>query len=681
MEAVFHLYVPQQAENVTLQFSNRPKIHKDLTISLTCDKEHGAGGKYWKSESTFFDPDEVETLRYKYIVTSRSGAFKKALNKVKKTWKKPWFSKGIETEADEAKLSETKPGVAGPAGETESDESEVGDTKPGDSKHGETKPGEAAEFHETEPGEVKLGVTEPGEIEHGETEPSETETVDIGFDEAEFKHKIQGGNNYDVFTKHDNDKDREWILEGQLFYAKLLCRHVNKENWKRKVIECEHVGFANPNYTLVDRYHFFKWVSKKAKSSRLTPSKSAYICALLGQFFKDSKYHLSEYVPNSKETVNSLLLELGRCRKEYLTSISSHFIETINSLFRASSYENKLGYLLIFSQFFDGQIIIHSVVQSNLASVTDEKDFEKISTKIVKRLMKYKDKDKLNTVLNFVISESPSIDCLFKLCRVLEKNSAITDLVEPAAFKFTQFFNQATQPDLLETNMWKDMPNALKPKLANFFCSTVKEQLKQVGTSANNYAVLKSLILDKDLQKCATTNVIKLLRLTASSRNKGLSDVTCEVLNARNFDSFWNKMNPEDKEGITKELLHKKIQARQSERSTTDKDKVLVAFQVLQELSEIRAIKQCKDLNEFSDKYVCQETQRFGLEAILDAHVDIQGSSKKISRRLQLRYMELIILMAEQQQAWSYDVKLKLIEVVCSSSPATSSSQTIEIDG
>lgn len=579
MIAVFHLYILQEVEKVTLHFSNQPKIHKDVTISLTCDKEHGANGKYWKSELIFFDPDEVKTLRYKYIVNYPAGFFSNA-------------------------------------------------------------------FDETT--------------------------------EAHFRREIYGGNNCDVFRKPDNHKDNEWIFEGQFFYVKMFYSCVNEENLKKMMIECEHVGFANPNSTLDKRMSFFEWVASTARS--LTPSKSAYICALLGQFLNNirCRYSLGEYLPNSTKTADALLLELHRCHKEHLTTTSLHFIKSIdNNLLHASSHENTLGYILYFGHLFDETSVIN-FVKKNLVPCIDEKDFNEISSKIVERLMRCKDKDELNTFFTFVISESPSVDCLFKLCRVLETNNCLTDLVEPVVCKFIHmFFTRAIKSDLLETPVWKDVPNALKPKLAIHFCDAVAKQL-ETRTSSFDYAVLKDLILDKYLQEWATTNVVKLLRVIASSRCKGLPDVTCEALNTNNFHSFWDNMDLKDKESIIQKLLSNKMQAKKRV-SHYNKEKVVGAFQVLQEISEIPAIKQCEELMESIGKCVCQDTQRLGINAIVEAYDDIQSSSKEITRQW---YMRLLTLTVEQQQACKNDVKLKLklIEVVQSSSPFTSSSQSIEID-
>lgn len=664
IKAVFHLYIPQEApEKVQLQFSNQPETKKDLTVSLTCDKEHGADGKYWKSESIFFDPDEVETLRYKYIVKYRQGIFNMVWKTAKNlTWKILWFW-------NEKGSDKTEPVDSNPV-ETASKETEPANTKPVET-----------ESKKTDPVEAEPGKTQPGETESDDTKPVENEFDESEYSEAEFRQPIQSGNNYDVFKKPDHDQDNEWVFEGQLFYVKMFYSYVNEKNLNEMMIKCERVGFANPNSTLVDRSNFFEWVSKTARSP-LTPSKSAYMCALLNQCLKigKSKYRLCDFLPNSKETVDTLLLELGLWHKERLTSISSHFTESIDNLLPESSCENTLGYILVFCPLFDGTTIISSVKSNHLLSVTDEEGFEDISTKIVNRLMGYKDRNKLNTLLNFVITESPSIVCLFKLSRVLETNSCLTDLDEPVLSKFTQLLAQERKPaDLLETAVWKYVPNALKPKLANQFCDVVTEQLK-TRTSSFNYAVLKDLILDKDLQQWATTKVVKLLMLTASSSNKGLPDVTCEVLNSHNFYSFWNNMNLKDKESTIQELLLKKMQARQNELST-NKQKVVGAFQVLQELSEILAIKQCKELMESIEKCVCQKTQGLGLEAILDAYDDIQSSFKKISGRPLQWYVELITLEAEQLQALTNDVKFKLIEVVRSSGPFTSSSQCIEIDG
>jgi hypothetical protein len=61
----------------------------------------------------------------------------------------------------------------------------------------------------------------------------------------------------------------------------------------------------------------------------------------------------------------------------------------------------------------------------------------------------------------------------------------------------------------------------------------------------------------------------------------------------------------------------------------------------------------------------------------VDAYDDIQTTSGEIAKHW---YMVLLATTVEQQQAGK-DVKLKLIDVIRSSTGYTTSSHTIEIDG
>lgn len=506
-------------------------------------------------------------------------------------------------------------------------------------------------------------------------------TVEPDVKETGYKRTIYPGRNqYDIFKEPKNPHHHESIFAGQFFFVKTLYDSVKEDgtNLKETMIECEHIGFGHPSFTRHDREDFLLWIMSTANCYP-NPPKSAYVCAVLGQFLKKIGFLITlsyDLRPNSKETVDPLLFHLRRCSQKLLPSSSLKFIKSIDmNLLEASSYKSNLGYILNFGHLFEGKTVIDAA--SNLGPVIKAQDFDHISAEIVEMVTGLKSRpEERNLMLGFVISESPSLDSLWKFCRLLETKKFLGDLFEPAISKFAQFFTRVRQPDLLETEVWKDVPNALKPKLANHFCEAVTEQLKTKASSFD-YAVLKSLVLDKDIQDWATTNVIKLLRHIASSRKKGLPDVTCQVLNSHNFYSFWNNMNLKDKESIIEELLSKKMQGIQSE-CYTQKDKVLGAFQVLQELSEIRAIKECKELMESIGKYVCQETQRLGLKPIVNAYDDIQSSSKTISRQW---YMILLTLTVEQQQTCRNDVKLKLIEVVRSSSLSTAGSQSIEIDG
>lgn len=486
---------------------------------------------------------------------------------------------------------------------------------------------------------------------------------------------------YDVFKLPGNDSYMDSIFAGQFYFVKMLYENIDSygHNLKALMIECDHVGFGHPSYRLKDRQTFFEWVETSIRSHQFSPYKSAYICALFGQYFRRLEFKLSlrRELSGGMASADLLMYNLRRCPSTILTHSSLNAIKDIDlNLLEASSAFNGLEYILNFGHLFKSDVVLR--VADDLRVPFNPKEFDSTATEIILRaLSNFQCQGDKIEISQYIVMHAPNVDSLWTIYRLLNEGPQ-QQLLSDEVFvdKFKGFLNQRSKLDLLEPEMWKTMPSGLKPKIAVPFCDALMD--KVMTTRTLEKSKLAELCLDKTLQDWASTGIIKLVKYLTNYRDTVALDIVHAVFESHNFNKLWEAQDENAKQDLAHDFVLNKVKSRQQE-VTISKEKVVEAFKILQEAIEMRLFKNSGRLMDILGKTVIQHTQKLPLRAIVDAYEDIHKSAWKTAKDW---YMKLLTCAVQTGSA-KPDVRSKVIDVICSSSGEHSANidQEFLIDG
>ena len=454
-----------------------------------------------------------------------------------------------------------------------------------------------------------------------------------------YEEKIfDGKNQYDVFQQFKSNDHEKVLFLGQFFFVKWLCDGIEGEkNIKEILINAEHVGFGCTYCKSREEQSFFQWVNRESLNN-LSPYKSAYICSLLGQFHRH-RTNWSQFESQIDKSASDGLLEALRCcPKDILPQSSLQFIKCIHKkLFIASSFNSNLEYLLFFGEHFDTDYLLRSA--SCIGPLTRKENVNEIVSKLMSWLLKLERNQNVDKMLVFVILNAPTLLSFWIICRHLGDDISHRHHIKS---KMKWFLTQEIKSDVLDPAVWKNAPGYLKPEFAAPFCAALREQVEE--RTEFDHKLLTEIILDKDLQKYASNDVLQLLKIISNSTKPAFLRAACGVLNALKFNSFWQTMKDGDKFYVVDSLFSCELETKVS-TSKTNIELAVMAFQVTEELSMINILKKYEDrlqkhLNETA-------VERCGVHAIMDACDKIQKSSGAIGRKL---YIDLLFNLAEINQ-------------------------------
>lgn len=481
--------------------------------------------------------------------------------------------------------------------------------------------------------------------------------------------KLFGGNQYDVFKDpKETDSRYECIFAGQFFFIKMLYGQVVEygNNVKDIMIECEHIGFGSLTFLPKEIKPFFIWVTSSAKIG-LNATKSAFLCALLGQFYKRSRGKCCLAVDlgqDCKQTVDSLLIKLRDCNESCLPTSSLDFIKHIDSdLLEDSSFSSDLGYIVTFCHLFDSKTVIDRM---QMFQRTFANEFDEMAPNVVKRILQLRVKEDKERLINCVIMLSPNVPSLWKLSRFLESEKAMIGQADAIADRFKFFSTGHKKLDVFDKSVWHDAPSSLRGRIADPFANELKRRVEYPGTKLDEESLI-NLILDRDLQSGASAVLMDIMKILSKSRSH--LDAVCKILSSHNFMSFWTKSKEKDKEDVVCSLASSKLKSS-TYMVSMRKDEVVKGFRVLEELFQIVCLSKHEDL---LAKCICQEMQRRGLKSIVDAYDEIQRSVGTVGKEW---YLKMLVNTVSIEQARP-DVKSKLIDSIFPPSDLG----TLSIDG
>lgn len=488
-------------------------------------------------------------------------------------------------------------------------------------------------------------------------------------------------NQYDVFKPPGNDRYMESIFAGQFHFVKMLYENIDSygHNLKELMIECDHVGFGHPSYRIKDRQTFFEWVETSIKSDQFSPYRSAFICALLGQYSKrlEFKLYLRRELSGGMASADSLRYNLGHCPSNVLAHRSLDAIKDIDvNLLEASSAFNGLGYILTFGHLFESDVVLRRA--DDLRVPFNPKEFDSTATEIFLRaLPNFPHKEDKIEISRYIVKHAPNVDSLWTIYRLLNEDPQQQPLREEVFVdKFKDFLNKRSKLDFIEPDVWKTTPTGLKPKIAVPFCDALLDQVK--STRALEKPNLVELCRDKTLQDWAPTGIIKLVKYLTSSKDATALDIVHAVLESHNFNKFWEAQDENMQQDLAHEFVLNKVQSRQ-QKVTPNKERVVEAFKVLQETIEMRLFGNSRSFIDILGGTVIQHTKKLALRAIVDAYEDIHKSSWETAKDW---YMRLLTCAVEAGSA-KPEERSKVIDIICFSSGehSTDINQEISIDG
>ena len=470
-----------------------------------------------------------------------------------------------------------------------------------------------------------------------------------------------GMHQYDIFHTPNERNQMKKIFLGQMFFVEQLYDALGKGgDLKEMLFECEHVGFGHPSYAEADVKSFIHWVSEILIKPSTSPFQRVYLCALLGQFVYRvrswSAWRTFDLL--GKRAADQLLSSFGCCSHKALPQSSIKFIKIVaEDLFRAGSSRGSLMFIKVFCSLLDVTYVFQVADKLSSQSYT-EQQFDKQVPIVLDCLTRLKDLDSSRRFLCYVISLSPSVQCLWNLYHEMSRlSNLLQNLVDEFVSVYCKFISRrrARKPDLLQPTFWSQVPKNLTEKLARPFCETLTEQI----SSETNWpqASLDSLIaiaLDARLQ--SEDQFYHFVLAIMTHKSKEMVSIIPVLLESKAFSTYWNtRISKEDKQMICFNWL----KANCFRVGKKQKEQILDVVEACESLCSTDALKMDKALCQDMDKELECMVLKAKFESIMNALEDSQNHTPAIQQRL-----AMLLRSAIKQQSGTGDRRSRYRKMV-----------------
>ena len=475
----------------------------------------------------------------------------------------------------------------------------------------------------------------------------------------------RGMNQFDIFHNPSDPNRRRSVFVGQFFFVKLLCQALNNGNnginLGELLIECEHIGFGHPSYTDEDVNLFLNWVENLI-SRCSNPYQGVYVCSLLGQFVHRVHSWPAGYTCRSleKKAVDLILASFWHSPYTALPQSSIKFIKVVaEDLFKAGSSTGCLQFIKYFCNLLDVNYVMQVADKLSSRSYTEQQFDQQVPT-VLDTLTFLKNPNKCLSYSLYVISCSPSVQCLWSVYHAMTRHlpDLMLSLEEGFSDAYCKFIsrNRGRKPDLLQPLFWCQAPGNLKEKLANPFCKALHEQItSETVWSKERMDSLKAISLDASLHSSDQFHPFILGIIT--HKCKEVVSILPDLLDSTTFFPYWKTgISDKDKE----RACHHWLRTGASEAGVKPKDRVLGVVEACELLCSTVAVK--------TDKPLCQALEKeveslvlikTNYKAIMDALIDAQSRPPAILERL-----TILLRSAIKQQSGPGDCRSRYRKMI-----------------
>ena len=471
----------------------------------------------------------------------------------------------------------------------------------------------------------------------------------------------KGMHQFDIFRNPSDSSRMRSVFLGQMFFINLLYLELgNGGDLKDLLIECEHLGFGHPSYATEDVKCFLKWIEDTIGNCR-TPYQGVFICSLLGQLVSCGRNWRAGYTCSllGKKCADLILLTFGCCPYTTLPQSSTKFIKSVaEDLFNAGSSRGCLLFIKYFCNLLDVSYVMKIVDKLSSQTYT-EQQFDQHVPLLLDSLKRLTDRTNCAKYSSFVISCSPSVQCLWKLFESMclcfpNLVQSLTKEFSSVYVKFTSRL-RARKPDLLHPLFWSQAPENLKENLASPFCKALTVQVpSELAWSKEKLASLKAIALDARLYSSDQFHPFILGVITHKCAE--VISIFPDLLESTTFCSYWNtEISDKNKENVCFHWLKTHL----SEAGTKPRDQVLGAVEAFQSLFTRDVLKVNKALSEALEKEVERVVLKRSLESIMSAFKDGQNRSLAIQQHL-----TSLLRSAIKQQSGTGDRQLRYRKMI-----------------
>lgn len=441
-------------------------------------------------------------------------------------------------------------------------------------------------------------------------------------------------NHYDVFKEYEfSKKEKDRTFKGKFFFIKEHFGSLfdNGSNLSQVLEDIDNIGFGQnilgKEISNDSKKSFYSWVNEKINKD-LTPHRSAVICSVLGQFFKDKlpDNFLKTILSKKEELADELLIQLSQCDKSHLTEKSMASIEHIHlEIVKASTRIRitNLYYVQMFGHLFPPDVVTRDADHYNNP---DADKFDGIATTVIQNLVNLRDVTRKDIVIKYVISKVPTISSLRKVFRQLHENESYEPYEEIIIERFPDLIRKENDINL-PLALWTEIPAVLRSKLAVTFLQILRQRLDTRGQQFGEQFI-SELILDEELQKGASKDLVEFLKFLSSfklQKHNCTITIVCNVLKDKRFFSFWEKIKETDANEIVQNLALSTIELVFSLQPDKDsiEEYVVAIFLDLDNLSKIPALEKYESLIE---KCIWTNLREYNFGKIVNAYDEMQKS-------------------------------------------------------
>ncbi|XP_022802163.1 uncharacterized protein LOC111339713 [Stylophora pistillata] len=476
--------------------------------------------------------------------------------------------------------------------------------------------------------------------------------------EAKTRNLNSGRDQYDIFRSPNDKNLMKTIFLGQLFYIKWLYKKLGRgRDLKEMLIECEHVGFGHPSYSVNDVDDFLEWVEE---STAKCPScyQSVYICCLFGQFVHRMRASAEDYCRKlERKAIDRLLLLLEPCSFEALPKSSVTFIKKVaECLFKAGSSAGCLLFIKIFCNLLDLEYVMQVADKLSSKSYT-EHQFDGQVPSVLASLNRVKDLNSRNRFCSYVIKHSPSVTCLWNLYDALLQGCP--DLFYTLEEEFTSVYltftlhQRSRKPDFLQPCFWSAAPGKLKARLASPFCEVLVEQIpSETSFTHERLDSLRSIALDPKLQSADT--FCRLIVNVSSHKSVEMVSMILILLKSEAFLTCWHtRFSREEKLKVSWNWIRSQFLGKKPS------EQILAVVEASATIRATDAVKSDETLCRALIEHVEQMVLKGNFQSIMDAVAVAQNRSPTILPRL-----IALLRMAIKKRSGSGDRRSKYRQMV-----------------
>lgn len=454
--------------------------------------------------------------------------------------------------------------------------------------------------------------------------------------ENRFRKLNNGMHQYDIFYNPSCQSRMRSVFAGHLYFVKLLCQELMTGGDLRELlIECEHIGFGHPSYSVDEVKLFLNWVKQLCCNS-LTPHLGVYLSSLLGQLVERGRNWSAENTCTylGRKTADFILFSFGSYSYMALPKTSTKYIKIVaEKLFEAGSSKGSLLFIKYFCYLLDVNHVMLVADRLLSRSYTDQQ-FDQQAPGVVDSLKRLSDSTRCSRYCSHVINCSPSIPCLWNMFDIMSSRfpQLLPSLIEEFASVYCKSISsrRARKPDLLQPFFWCQVPEIVKERVVNPFCDALPDQIALETTwSEEKLASLLTIVLDARIQ--SSDHFHRFITGIVTHKRKEVVSIFPELLNSTTFYSYWKTNTSQQHK---EDLGHRWLIAHFSTASKKPEEKVLDVVEACDLFCNALAVKANRALREAMDKEVERLVHRTNLKSVMVAFRNAERCAPPIQERL-----------------------------------------------